>query len=199
MAKKVVALIGSYRKDGITDQLVDIVLQSAEAKGAENEKIYLIDKHIEFCTNCRKCGKTDKSYRRGQCVIKDDMNSILDKIDAADAIIFASPINFSTVTAITKKFVERLIAYTYWPAENLIPKNRIKNMDKKSIVITSSTCPAFLGRILMPNALQILKAVSKLIGAKVVKSLYFGLVCRSENKKLTKKQISIARSAGFLL
>jgi multimeric flavodoxin WrbA len=38
----VVAIIGSYRRGGITDQAVDAVLEGARAGGARTEKIYLI-------------------------------------------------------------------------------------------------------------------------------------------------------------
>ncbi len=89
------------QKDGM-----DEILRTAEHSGREVEKIYLIDKNIEFCKNCRKCTEDDKEKIRGTCVIKDDMDGILSKVDRADAIIVGSPINFGCVTAITKRFVE---------------------------------------------------------------------------------------------
>ncbi len=52
---RIVAIIGSYRKGGIIDRAVDEILSSAGEEGAETDKIYLIDKLIEFCTNCRTC------------------------------------------------------------------------------------------------------------------------------------------------
>ena len=65
---RITAIVGSYRKDGIIDTAIDEFLASAREEGAEVEKIYLIDKHIEFCTNCRTCTQQD-GERRGQCVI----------------------------------------------------------------------------------------------------------------------------------
>ena len=55
MGKKILGIVGSYRRNGTIDTLVTEVLSSARAAGAETEKIYLLDKHIEFCTNCRTC------------------------------------------------------------------------------------------------------------------------------------------------
>jgi len=52
---KVTAIVGSYRKGGIVDSVIDEILSSAREEGAEVSKIYLIDRHIEFCTNCRRC------------------------------------------------------------------------------------------------------------------------------------------------
>ena len=60
MSKKirVTAIVGTYRKGGIIDTAVDEILDSASQSGAEVKKIYLLDKHIEFCTNCRTCAAT---------------------------------------------------------------------------------------------------------------------------------------------
>ena len=199
MTQKIVAIIGTYRKDGITDQTVDAVLGGAREKGAQTEKIYLTDKHIEFCTNCRTCCKTDPAQKRGHCVHSDDMDGLLDNLDAADGIVLASPINFYTVTAVMKRFVERLTVYSYWPWEQPIPKSRITRMNKKAVIVTSSACPAFIGRLLMPNARQILKVSAEVIGAKVAKSVYFGGIATKEKQKLNDRQIKSARDAGLKL
>ena len=52
---KITAIVGTYRKGGVTDSAVDEILAAAREAGAETTKIYLIDKHVEFCTNCRTC------------------------------------------------------------------------------------------------------------------------------------------------
>ncbi|HOW34993.1 MAG TPA: flavodoxin family protein [Candidatus Omnitrophota bacterium] len=200
MTKKIIAIIGSYRKNGITEQIADAVLEGAREKGAQIEKVYLLDKHIEFCTNCRSCCKENLAAKRAACIIKDDMGELLDKIDAADGVILASPINFYTITALMKRFVERLIVYAYWPWEQAAPKPRVKKSpDKRAIVVTSSACPAIVGRFLMPSALTILKVSAETFGAKVVKNIYFGMVNQSEQQKLNQRQISLAQSAGRTL
>jgi multimeric flavodoxin WrbA len=70
---KLVAIVGSYRKGGIIDTAIDEVLTAAKEEGAETVKIYLIDKHIEFCTNCRTCTQQE-GLERGKCIIQDDMD-----------------------------------------------------------------------------------------------------------------------------
>lgn len=199
MPKKIIAIIGSYRKSGVIDQAVDAALKPAVANGAEAEKVYLTDKHIEFCTNCRACTQESPDKIRGKCVISDDMNGILDKIDSSDAIILASPVNFSTVTALMKKFVERLIVYGYWPWSGKFPVNRVKARNKKCVIITASGCPVILNRLLMPSALNIMKMSAGLVGARVVKSLYFGSAGISRSPKLTAAQNKAAGSSGNLL
>ena len=197
MGIKVVGIVGSYRKGKTIDSAVSAVLEGAEAKGAETKKIYLLDEHIEFCTNCRSCAQEKVESRRGKCVHDDDMESILAEIDEADAVVLGAPINFGNVTAIMKRFIERLIPYSYWPwGKAVAPVHRIEKTDKKAVTVTSSACPAFIGRILMPGALSMLKKAARIMGAKVVKSLYFGPVCGDKDSQLSEKALLKAQRAG---
>jgi multimeric flavodoxin WrbA len=120
---KVLGIVGSYRKGGIIDTAIDEILASAKEEGAEVGKIYLIDKHIEFCTNCRTCAQ-QQGPQRGKCIHVDDMNSVLEEIESSDAIVLGSPMNFGTVTAVMKRFIERLVCFAYWPWGMGAPKVR---------------------------------------------------------------------------
>ena len=119
----VTAIVGSYRKGGTVDTVIDAVLRAAQEAGAETSKIYLIDKHIEFCTNCRECTQ-EKGAGRGACPLQDDMSGILENSRNADCLVLGSSINFYTVTAVMKKFAERLLCYSYWPWGMLRPRMR---------------------------------------------------------------------------
>lgn len=196
MRKKIIGIVGSYRKGRIIDSAVSEILKGAETNGAQTKKIYLVDKHIEFCNNCRKCTQEKVNGTRGNCIYHDDMEQILREIDDADGIVLGSPINFSTVTAVMKRFVERLAVYAYWPWGSKMPKFRTNQLNKKAVIVTSSAAPAFIGRILMPNALGIMKAAAKCMGAKVVKSLYIGIACQEEDQRLTDKTVRAAHKAG---
>ena len=125
MTFKVVGIGGSYRKGKIIDGAVSAILEGVKSKGAETQKIDLLDKHIEFCTNCRSCSQV-KGQGRGKCVHNDEMDSILTDIDNADAIVLGSPINFSNVTAIMKRFIERLIPYAYWPWGKAVCQSKLR-------------------------------------------------------------------------
>jgi len=200
MATKIVGIVGSYRRGHIIDSAVSAVLDGAAAAGAETEKIYLVDAHIEFCDNCRSCTQQQQvEADRGRCVHHDDMESILGRLDAADAIVLGSPINFFTVTAVTKRFVERLVAFAYWPWSAKVPRFRRKTRNKKAVIVTSSAAPGFVGRVLMPNALGVLKAAAQCLGATVVKKLYFGMAATEADQKLSAKALAKARRAGKML
>ncbi len=192
---KIVAIVGTYRRGRTIDTAVDAALRGARDAGAETEQILLLDKHIEFCTNCRACTQTP-GPTRGRCDIQDDMASILGKLDAANAYIFASPINFFGVTALTKRFIERLICYGHWPWGKPIPKMRIKKSSKKALLITSSACPAFIGRLMFRGALGTLKACTDCLGVKSVRKLYFGMAALNADDTLPLSHYRKAYAAG---
>lgn len=194
MGRKVVAIVGTYRPGHIVDSMVDAVLDGARSVGAEVSKIGLLDKHIEFCTNCRDCAQKPGGPR-GKCPIKDDMAAILDELDAADAIIMASPMNFGTVTAVMKRFMERLLVYGYWPWEQMAPKGRIEKPAKKALLVTASAMPAPIGK-LKTSIVPVMKHAATVVGSKSVATLYFGMVCTRRDQKLSESQLAKAAAAG---
>ena len=199
MSKKIVAIIGSYRKGRIIDSAVSALLEGAAEKGAGTQKIYLIDKHIEFCDNCRACAQQETQGVRTPCVHDDDMQDILRQIDEADGIVLASPVNLGTVTAITKRFLERLLVYGHWPWGKPSPKPRISRTTKNAVIITSSAAPALVGRLMFRAAPLLLKSTAKYMGAKVVKFLHFGQVCLNADSQLNDKALLKAKKAGQYL
>ncbi|MBN1764214.1 MAG: hypothetical protein JW860_03070 [Sedimentisphaerales bacterium] len=105
-----------------------------------------------------------------------------------------------SVTALMKRFIERLIVYSYWPWDiKGWPKYRISQINKRAVTVTSSACPAFIARILIPSVPKLLKAAARTLGAKVVASIYFGLVANQPDQKLTEKQRQKAYLAGLKL
>jgi len=78
---KLLAIIGSHRKNGNSYLLAKKVLESI---GVDHEIIQLADSYIEFCNLCEKCLSDD-------CVLEDGFNKILEKMKSADGIIFAFP------------------------------------------------------------------------------------------------------------
>ncbi len=108
----VLAIHGSYHKEGNISKLVDLALEGAKESGADQvDKIALLDKNIQFCDNCMKCLETSGGGKgEYRCPMQDDMQGIIDRIDQADHLILASPVNITTVTALFKRFAERCVA-----------------------------------------------------------------------------------------
>lgn len=186
--KHVVGLVGSYRKGGYVDSMVNEVLSAARDRGAKTEKIFLLDQHIEFCTNCRSCMQ-EPGPERGKCILEDDMENILEKIAGADSIVIGAPVNCGDVNALTRKFFERCVGYVYWPWGAKIPKIRNKKWTKKAVLISSSGGPGWYSRI-FTSAMRSLKSLAKLLGAKPVGTLFLGFINREEvqlSKKIKRK------------
>lgn len=191
---RITAIVGTYRPGGIVDSAVDEMLASAKEEGAEVSKIYLIDKGIEFCSNCRACTQKP-GERRGECPKKDELAAILDEVERSDAIILASPMNFWTVTAIMKRFIERLVCFAYWPWGQGAPKTRSTRRDKRAVVVASCAAPAILAR-LRTRMSGLLKTAADLLGAKTVGVLFMGLSAMKQDQQLSPRQKKKARLLG---
>jgi len=195
MGKTIIGIVGSYRKGRVIDSAVTEILRGAESGGAKTVKINLTEKQIEFCNNCRSCMQ-EAGEKRGECLYDDDMEAILQQIDEADGYVLGSPVNLGTVTAITKRFMERLAVYAYWPWGKIAPKFRNEKLNKKAVIVTSFTPPAWIGRLLMTGASKALKYMAKVLGARVVKVLYFGTAGKSPEAGLDEKSLRRAFKAG---
>lgn len=103
LSRKILAFQGSPRKGGNTDILLDRIQAGTGTVGAAVEKIYLYDKKIQPCVDCRVCKK--KPYR---CPIPDDMVTIYPIMESADVIIFATPIYWYGPSGPMKLLMDRL-------------------------------------------------------------------------------------------
>ena len=125
MPKQVLIINGSYRKEGFTDLMLGIMKEQLEKAGITVETILLRETPIEFCLNCRNCTQTEGNMP-GECAIDDGMRAVIEKLEAADGYIFASPTNYGTVTALFKRFLERMTVFGYWPWGTPAPVYRKK-------------------------------------------------------------------------
>ncbi|MEM2971003.1 MAG: NAD(P)H-dependent oxidoreductase [Candidatus Bathyarchaeia archaeon] len=78
---KLLAIIGSQRKNGNSYLLAKTILGSIKAN---YEIIQLAEKEIK---SCNLCGKCIENY----CILKDDFNQIFEKMKKANGIIFLIP------------------------------------------------------------------------------------------------------------
>lgn len=192
--KKILGIVGSYRKGGVIDTLVTEALSSAEEQGAQTSKIYLRDQHIEFCRNCRNCTQ-EAGTEPGKCVHQDDMESILSQYIDSDAMVLGAPVNFFNVNAVTRRFMERLVCFAYWPWGTRGPQMRTKTKTKKAVLITSMAMPAFLGRI-FTGAVRALRTAAETMGAKPVTSIVVGMIAQNEQVIVPVEAVRKARKAG---
>jgi len=197
MGKKVLAILGSYRKGGTTDNAVEAVLEGAREKGAETHTIYLTCQHLEFCTNCRECTQTP-GEERGKCAQQDDLEPILREIEAADALVLGSSVNYYNVTALFRRFMERLLGFTYWPWGQNGPSVRSKKQARKAVLVASAGMPGFLIP-LATGAAKSLRLTARMLGARTVGCLWIGLAAGEPHPALSKKNRERARRMGWKL
>ncbi len=106
MSAKLLAFVGSPRKGGNTDVLVDEAINAFHEAGGEAEKVFLSSLHINPCQGCFACMPGDGLD--SVCIQQDDMTELYQKMFAADAIIWATPIYMWSPTAQMKLFLDRL-------------------------------------------------------------------------------------------
>jgi multimeric flavodoxin WrbA len=107
---KVTAIIGSPRKGGNTETLVNSVIEGCKSTGeVEAVKISLLDKKIDFCKGCMTCCYPPPGT--GKCVIRDDMEEILEQMRTSDAYIFGTPNHMGTITAPLLNFLSRMMPF----------------------------------------------------------------------------------------
>lgn len=103
MAKKVLILSGSPRKNGNSDILCDEFMKGALEAGHNVEKIRVQEKNIGYCIACYAC-------KKGVCAIKDDMPELMQKMIDCDVMVLASPVYFYSIDAQLKTVIDRSVA-----------------------------------------------------------------------------------------
>lgn len=99
----VLGVSGSPRAGRNTEALLGKTLKAAEASGAETEMLSLAGLKILPCTGCNTCAKE----RRCPQDEEDDMALVKEKLEAADAIVFAAPSYFGGVPGVMKSMMDR--------------------------------------------------------------------------------------------
>ena len=101
MAKKILVIVSSPRKNGNSTELARRFCEGARESGNDVEIEELRGKEIKFCTGCLACQKT------GACVLRDDACSITEKMRSADVVVFATPVYFYGMSGQMKTLLDR--------------------------------------------------------------------------------------------
>jgi multimeric flavodoxin WrbA len=121
---KLMAIIGSPRKGGNTELIIDQIIAGCRSKiEVEAEKLLIVDNRIEYCTGCLTC--TFPPPGKGECHIKDDMAGILQRMLQCDAFVFGTPNHMRTITAPLLNFLSRMLPLLVFKAEYDDEGNRV--------------------------------------------------------------------------
>ena len=133
MAKKILVLSGSHKKDGNTAALVNWFTEGARSKGADVEIVQtaFLKYKSNGCTSCRTCQKSDKY----ECVIDDEAKPVLAKMAKADVIVMATPLYFYGPSAQLKLIFDRMFSLFKWDNKTDTMKTPLKG---KTFVLIAS-------------------------------------------------------------
>ncbi|MBN1807489.1 MAG: flavodoxin family protein [Planctomycetes bacterium] len=101
---KAVGIGGSLRRGGLSERILEAVLQELRSAGLETESVYVAGEDIAGCRACLHCEST------GECISpRDRAHRILyDIIPTADVVVVVSPIYFAGVPWKLKALVDRI-------------------------------------------------------------------------------------------
>jgi multimeric flavodoxin WrbA len=181
---KVLGIMGSPRRQSNTEILLDKALEGAREAGAEVEKLLISKLKISPCLEIYACLKD------GNCAIKDDMQSLYDKLLEADHIIFASPIFFYGITSQAKAVIDRCQAL--WARRHVLGIGKEDKRERMGVFISVG---ATRGAKLFDGAVLTVKYFFDAIGVK-----YSGdLLVRGIDNKGQIKEHSEALEDAFRL
>jgi multimeric flavodoxin WrbA len=98
---RILGIVGSPRRNGNTEILIDEALRGAEEAGASSEKVILNELNITPCQACDACQKNSK------CVLQDDMQGLLEQMEHSQVWVLGTPVYYWGPTAQFKAFIDR--------------------------------------------------------------------------------------------
>ena len=136
---KVLAINGSFRREGNTDIIIDKILQGADAKGAAAEKLFVDDLKLNSCQGCLECRQD------GVCQQQDGLSGVVKKIDEADVVVIGSPIYGNYVTGQLKIMLDRMMGVisrvVYVPGGGIKSVTRLDTKKRNIIIVLTAGAP----------------------------------------------------------
>ncbi len=106
MKKNILILTGSPRKNGNSEMLADAFMKGALEKGHSVSKFETAFKKVNGCIACDTCWSQGTA-----CSFRDGFTELEPLLEAADVIVFATPLYWSSMTAQLKAAVDKFYAY----------------------------------------------------------------------------------------
>lgn len=179
---RVLVLLGSPRKKGNSALLAEKIGGGAKKAGAKVETVYLHGLKISPCESCFHCQKP----RSKGCAIKDDMQSVFRKMMEADAWVIASPVYWFSMSAQTKLWMDRTLAFSAYRKEPFTGKRIAIAMSYGGEDPFDSGCI---------NALRTFQDAYRYAGAKIVGMVY-GSAMKAGDIRKNKNLLRAAEDLG---
>ena len=121
---KILVLSGSPRKNGKTAQMVEAFKKGAESAGHEVVIHDTAHMKIGGCLACEYC----HTGPDGECIQKDDMQKIYPDLYSCQAVVFASPIYYFTMSAQIEAAIQRFYR-----------TGTVDNIEKSAMILCSAS------------------------------------------------------------
>lgn len=102
---KVTVITGSPRKNGTSALLADKFIEGAKEAGHEVFRFDAAFEDVKLCLACDYCASHD-----GQCISKDAMSTLNEKLIKADMIVFVTPLYYFGMSTQIKAVIDRFHA-----------------------------------------------------------------------------------------
>jgi len=99
---KVIGVLGSPRKKGITATIAGEYLETARKLGADVKTYHLNTMSYIGCQSCEAC-----KIKLNRCTQEDDLTPLMADIHQADILVLATPVYYSDVSGQFKCFFDR--------------------------------------------------------------------------------------------
>lgn len=186
---KVIGILGSPRRGGNNETLLDTALEGAKSAGAKTEKIILNDMNISPCQACGGCNQT------GKCIIEDDFQKIYEKLKSSQYFIVASPVYFYGTSSQTKLMIDR--CQCCWIAKYRL-KNPIAplNKNRRGIFISTRGKAGFEG---FRSSLRQIKAFFTVNNIEYFSKILFAGADGTEKLREDTEILEFAKNEGINL
>jgi multimeric flavodoxin WrbA len=154
-----VIMSGSNDREGQTARCANAVARGISKAGGTFELIFLPTLKIERCRQCNPDG-WGICRTEARCIIEDDFAELVKKLQAADLVVFASPVYFKELSESLRGFLDRLRRISYEQ-----PEPPLKGKPAFGV------CCAGGGGGGAPSACFILEGVLDWIGFRIIDSI----------------------------
>lgn len=101
-ARPTILAINGSERDGNTADVLRHAARVADDRGADLEVADLRDLKMSPCGPCGDC-----NYRTTACAVDDDVAGVVERMVAADGVIFAAPVHGFGTASLMQMFIER--------------------------------------------------------------------------------------------
>lgn len=106
MGKNVLVITGSPRREGNSALMAQALVKGAESAGHSVSVFHAAEKQIGGCRACDACWSGETA-----CVFQDGFTELEPLLEAADVVVYASPLYWFGLSAQIKPAIDRLYAY----------------------------------------------------------------------------------------